>query len=241
MLLHSLHRGVQVARCVSNAVGCPRCVLNLSLDKFMRGSLWSQWATSVNVERYGVCAAPPTPCVPRQQSTPARAGNIDSAGGECHRPRWPACRCSLLTASLRSTCCCTAPRARPLAPAPSAARSPTPSPPPLAPFSTIQCSSRCCCCCRGLLRCGVELEGGVQGGSGGAAAWRLSLWAARPGNLRVSGGSGGTASTPSSPSQLLWMAKKNHTTSMRFFLICACVSGGCVHGWREPTPRFPTV
>ena len=89
----------------------------------------------------------------------------------------PACTCSPLNISLRSTRCSMAPRRR---------RAPSPRPRAAsraalrrvaARFSTTQCSSRCrCCCCRSLLG-GLDLQGGAQGGAqggcGGAGALRL--------------------------------------------------------------------
>ena len=138
------------------------------------------------------------PCPARE-----RVANHDTWPATALAPPQRMCTCSPLTAAIRSTRCCAAPPASPPAPPPSAARSPPPSPPPPAIFRRLDASLRCCRCCRGSLPGGLELQGGVQGGSDGAAAQYLS-----------SGGSGG----PPARLRRLWRRRA-----------ARLLAAGCVH------------
>ena len=144
---------------------------------------------------------------------------------------WRACTCSPLTAALRSTRCCTAPLARPQAPPPSAERLPSSSLCSPARFSTI---SVLFLHLLWLPRVAVEqqggdmeLQGGVQGGTGGAARGSY-VWVARPARARVSGGfAGAVLPAICACSALRGSGKKCVHVSGRFgpFLhACACES-----------------
>lgn len=173
MLLFLSFLGITASRCNSNADRVHGVRRRTAHDICVQPAGGHAGRRAVNVGSYGVSCAPPPPCATRQRSTPAPAGTATSAVGV---PRWDSRRLpatplsphsafdSLLQGAARSTGIITTIEAEVAGVFSAVILSVLED---VMPFALA----------RGLLLVaagGLELQGGAQGGCGGAAARRLA-------------------------------------------------------------------